>query len=565
METYRSFENEDERNSALRIVQRLDGHPLAVEVVAVYLWQTPEVSYVAFADRLRAEGLGAVTGAASDEGVALSRNPEKFLPSLLEPTLARLSPPERLALQFAALLPHNRVAIPWLRALVSQRFPDFSSETKPGYPDAWEQVLRRLRGFRLLVQGDSEHLDRMHGLVQEVVGSRLPPDEATERWTAVATHIFLRAESLRNTSEVRFGPWEIEPLRDFTLLLLETNHVEGGIVLALRVGFALEKLGRFAEIRALLRYAVSKLETGQVANRRVVATCIGNLAAVEFHMGNLADARRLFLRAIEVVREAGKANDEDLAVHYSGLGLVEHKLGNLAEAKRLLEQDLVIAERAGGTHQRRLAACYSNLATVEADLGNLPEAGRLVRCAIELREKDDKPDPASLATLYSNLSSIEQDLGNHLEAKSLAIRAIENAKQVFDPDHPVFVPIYGNLGMSELRLGNPVRAKQLIVQSIEVVIRAFGPKHHELAVQLSNLATAEESLGNRDQIRPLMQRVHEIRVNQLGAEHPLTRSAANWLAADDRARSVVSQGSTIASPEEPPRAPDANVSQTPQR
>jgi tetratricopeptide (TPR) repeat protein len=562
LETYRSFKNDDERTSALWIVQRLEGHPLAVEVVAVYLWQTPDVSYVGFADRLRSEGLGAVTGAASDDAVALSRNPVKFLPSLLEPTLARLSPPERLALQFAALIPHSRIAIPWLRTLVSQQFPDVNSDTKPGYPDAWELVLRRLRGLRLLLQGDSKHLDRMHGLVQEVVGSRLAPDEATERWTALVTHIFSRAESLRNASQTRFGLWELEPLRDYSLLLLEGKHLEGGIVLGLKTTGALASVGRFAEARALLRYAVSKLESGQVGNRRVVAACYGNVAAVEFHMGNFVEAKRLFLRAIEVDKEVEKTNDEELAIHYSGLGLVEQKLGNLAEAKRLLQQDLVTAERAGGTHQRRLATCCSNLATVEADSGDLPEAGRLVRRAIEIREQDDEPDRATLATLYSNLSSIEQDLGNHLDAKSLAIRAIENAKQVYDPDHHVFVPMYGNLGMSELKLGNPVRAKQLIIQSIEIVKRVFGSEHHELATQLSNLATAEESLGNRDQIRPLMQQVHEIRVSQLGSDHPLTRSAADWLTADDRAKTLASQGGTNAPSEEPPRTADADVLKT---
>jgi nucleotide-binding universal stress UspA family protein len=53
------------------------GHALAVEVVAVYLWQTPEVSYADYLARLEREGLGAVEGAGRDELARIIQSPRR--------------------------------------------------------------------------------------------------------------------------------------------------------------------------------------------------------------------------------------------------------------------------------------------------------------------------------------------------------------------------------------------------------------------------------------------------------------------------------------------------------
>ena len=55
----------------------------------------------------------------------------------LAPTLATLSPPESLVLMLAALLPPDRVPLPWLRAVASATFPDLGQDAPPGYDDPW--------------------------------------------------------------------------------------------------------------------------------------------------------------------------------------------------------------------------------------------------------------------------------------------------------------------------------------------------------------------------------------------------------------------------------------------
>jgi hypothetical protein len=146
LEKHHPFADTAEREAARRIVARLGGHALAVEVVAVYMWQTPEVSYHGY----------------------------------------------------AALLPPDAVPLPWLKALVGQQFPEIMDEPKLGYPDPWKQVERRLVGLRLLSPTDEPRVARMHRLVQDVVLQRLSTDEASERRAVLETLASARCTALQD-------------------------------------------------------------------------------------------------------------------------------------------------------------------------------------------------------------------------------------------------------------------------------------------------------------------------------------------------------------------------------
>ena len=74
LEKYRPPQGEEEGTAASKIVQRLGGHALAVEVVAVFLWKNPGISYRDYLTRLEQEGLAAVEGAGQDPLVTLSRH-----------------------------------------------------------------------------------------------------------------------------------------------------------------------------------------------------------------------------------------------------------------------------------------------------------------------------------------------------------------------------------------------------------------------------------------------------------------------------------------------------------
>ncbi len=177
------FRSEAERDAAREIVRLLGSFTLAVESAAVYLGQfANDVTCAAFLARLKQEGLEGLDTATtqSSEGVL---HGEKRLSATLQTTLERLGAAEKLALEFAALLPPDRVALAWLRALVAKTFPEMDRNAEPGYPDPWKNVLRRLLSLRLFQLTDVTDADgqprvvRVHRLLQATVKQDMKKDD----------------------------------------------------------------------------------------------------------------------------------------------------------------------------------------------------------------------------------------------------------------------------------------------------------------------------------------------------------------------------------------------------
>lgn len=149
LEKHRKFDTYAEREAARRIVKQLGGFALAVELVAAWLAAHEESSsYARLADGL---GLGDLEGIAHDADVQLRRhNHERRLSAVLGPVLAGLQPAESRAREYAALLPPDHVALPWLRALVVADFPEIAQPAR--LSDPWQDLLHRLERLALFAR-----------------------------------------------------------------------------------------------------------------------------------------------------------------------------------------------------------------------------------------------------------------------------------------------------------------------------------------------------------------------------------------------------------------------------
>ncbi len=208
------FRSEAERDAAREIVRLLGSFTLAVESAAVYLGQfANDVTCAAFLARLKKEGLEGLDTAASQSSEGVLHG-EKRLSATLQPTLARLSAAEKLALEYAALLPPDQVPLPWLRALLAKTFPEMERDAEPGYPDPWKNVLRRLFSLRLLQASDAVDEDgqprvvRVHRLVAALV-FKMPSNES---WSGLIKLLDDRCFEFSNSCLKKECRWELTPL-----------------------------------------------------------------------------------------------------------------------------------------------------------------------------------------------------------------------------------------------------------------------------------------------------------------------------------------------------------------
>jgi tetratricopeptide (TPR) repeat protein len=522
------------RAAAKGIAERLGGYPLAVEVAAVYLRETPEVSYAGFLGRLEREGIGAVEGVGQDtDRVQLARHPETLVSTLLEPTLEGLSEAETLAVEYAAALPPDAVAVPWLRALVTAEQPGIIPEAKPGYPDAWQTlVTRRLRGLRLLSDGEHPKVMRMHRVVQEVVQDRMGEARAEALREQVLAHAQERAEEVDETWTEHAARWELAPLARTTEAALLAGH-ENAPRLAAFVQSPLRELGQFREAKQLLEWAIAQDERREDKQSRL-ATTSSNLAMIEQDLGQLEEARRLARRALAIFERVLDEGHPKLATSYSNLAQIEQDLGQLEEARRLMRKALAIEEKAFAADHPSLATSYNNLAQIEKDLGQLEEARRLMRKTLAIFERVlDEGHPA-LATSYNNLALIERDLGRLRPARELMQQATQIREAVYDEDHPTLAVSYNNLAVIEHDLRHLGPARELLQQAIQIDEAVYDEDHPELAARYHNLANLEKDLGRLEPARELMQRAIRIWEAVYDEDHPTLAMSYSSLAGIER-------------------------------
>lgn len=200
---------DEEFESVAGIVARLGGHPLACEVVAVHLARHSEKSCSDYLRWLDDEFIAALDGAGSDPRVQLQRNPTKLLGPLLKPTLENLSPLERTALDFAAIMPPDHISLNWLRMLVGDEFPEVAAPVRPARKCSWRETVDHLTGLRLLTvredrkSGALESLEslycRCHRVVQATVAAAMIGDARLQRSNALLDLIDKRREALQGT------------------------------------------------------------------------------------------------------------------------------------------------------------------------------------------------------------------------------------------------------------------------------------------------------------------------------------------------------------------------------
>ena len=520
LEKHRPFsqsDHDDEWKAALQIARRLDGHCLAVEVVAVFLWQNPDVSYQDYLVRLQEEGVAAVEGAGEDELVQLSRHTEKLVGSLLEPTLGALSPAELSVVESASLLPPDNIPVPWLQEFAADTFPDVGRAPRPGHPNPWRRITRRLTGLRILTPTEDGNICRMHRVIQDIVARRMG-ERSREQKQKIQRHVRQRARHLWTGWVEREARWEIAPLVSYAFLCINNSELFGAW-LGSQLAEPLYKLGRFIEARSLLQQGVAVRKRKYGSNHPKLASSYSNLAMMERALGELESPRRLLRKAIAIWKEIYSSSHPILAGAYLNLATVERSYGDYTLASKLIRRAIDIWESEGDPEQKKLATAYSAMASVEGDLANLESARELHKKAIAIKEEEYHSEHPNLASNYSDLASIERSLGNLPEALHLCRRATAINEHAYDSNHPALANSYAAMATVERDLTHFASARELLQRVVHIRESAFDSDHRILASSYAALAAVERDLARFGSAFELLKRATAIREKAYHDDH----------------------------------------------
>lgn len=279
---------DDEWKAAVAIVNRLGGHALAVEVVAVYLGAHRSIRLKDYLNGLVDKGLSLKLGQAGDDPhvrARLSAAIQTDIGQLLEPTFVRLETDNPLAMQaleWAALMPPDQVPWSWLRGLLELNTPGVFDHDADE-PDPWtDGVVSQLLGWRLLTCDSGGPTARMHRIVQSVIENRpsLQRDKSSEgassdepesgiagRFSSLDRLLSFLVDRSEFVLEHWGKPginWELSPLLDAAWKMLEKVGVRAGPLVD-RLITPLRLDGRLLPA-IKIQQAISKLEIARLAD-----------------------------------------------------------------------------------------------------------------------------------------------------------------------------------------------------------------------------------------------------------------------------------------------------------
>jgi tetratricopeptide (TPR) repeat protein len=193
LEKYRPFATESERIAASGIVDRLGGFALALELVASRMLVKKSLTYQGVLQGLNLDLLDAY---AEDQNVVLQRhNHEKRLEQVLQPTLDDLCPAALMTLRLAALMPPDRIVLPWLRELIILIYPEFD-QSGPDGEDPWLEMLHSLFSLSIINGNYNGNEPPAFCRLHRLIGDYLRRDKDSELFDLYLVFLSLRAIAL---------------------------------------------------------------------------------------------------------------------------------------------------------------------------------------------------------------------------------------------------------------------------------------------------------------------------------------------------------------------------------
>jgi tetratricopeptide (TPR) repeat protein len=522
------FSDETEREAARNIVRLLGGFTLAVEAAAVFLGQyAGEVNCRGFNTRMEQEGLEGLEKSL-DPAIRV-RHDEIRLTATLRSTLERLSGAERVALTIASLLPAEHIALPWVRVLVANEFPEFGKDAPLGYPDPWRSLIRRLYSLRLLQVTAEPNEARMHRLLQEAV--RL--SDGSQRFDLfereLLAHAKVRSSLLWKGWVRREHRWELAPLAAYARRWMERGHPDGAFI-ANEVAGPLEHLGRLPEAESLLRQALSIDENAYGSDHPEVAVRLSNLGSLLHKNFRLEEAERLIQRALDIDQRCLGPQHPTVATRLSNLTLLYASQGRYAEAEPLIRRALDIDEQCFGPNHPDIARDLTNLGHLLEHTNRIPEAAPLYRRALAIEQAHFGPDHPEVARTRGNLAGLLRSINQLEDAELLFREALAINEEALGPNHPDVARELSNIAAILKETDRQRAAEPLYRRALKIAEENFRPDHPEIARYMNNLATCLFEDKKFGEAEPLLKRALAIDEQNLGPRHPRIATRLNNLA-----------------------------------
>jgi tetratricopeptide (TPR) repeat protein/nucleoside phosphorylase len=460
---------ETDRGAAERLATALGLLPLALEQVAAYIAQNPDLNMTAYLRRLGPEAREPAAGR------QLAEPPQTVVSALSFSIESVKNPAATQLLNFVAYLAPDDIPVGLLADVLALLPEPLASagRSQAGFDD----IVETLGRYSLITSlGDAFAVHRM---IQEVVRKGLDP-VTQKTWTSIA-------------------------------------------VLALYLVFPVDasETASWAVCARLLPHAITAATHAQSSNTdsRETSLLLKRTSDYLRSRGEFAGALDLSKRAVALAEEAFGPHDRELAIVLNDRGLVLSEAGQWAEAKGYLERALEIH---GSSDQDPygIGTAHHNLSSLLRKMGDYPGAKNHAAAALSTFQDEHGPDHGTVGIALTGLARVSRDLNEFADARAFARRALAINEAAYGPDHPRVGSNLLTLALIERDLGEPAEARKLAERALDIAEAAFGPNHPQVGLDLNGLALIMRDLGDPVVARRLAERALAIHEVAYSPNHP---------------------------------------------
>ncbi|RLB49043.1 MAG: hypothetical protein DRI90_24880, partial [Deltaproteobacteria bacterium] len=301
------------------------------------------------------------------------------------------------------------------------------------------------------------------------------------------------------------------------------------------VGRAYLQLGHRLQAVPHLERALSLRREHLGPDHEETGVSLGDLGAVEYHLGHLDKAERLIaeVHAMAVKRD-GKESGQALRA-IQNLGFIRLRLGRYEAAERTLALALEPALRVFGMEDPSIPVHLSHLAQARAELGRLDEAISMVTDAVAKLEKSVGPSHPHTLTTLNTLGSLYLSAKRYEESKDVLERVLARQERLLGSDHPEALTTSFNLGNALAGLGKTREAHDLHSRVLEQRKKKLPEGHFTLRMSRLRIAELLWDQGRTDEALALLRTAFKIAAEKHGPADPTCRDVADRLSKRYRA------------------------------
>ncbi|MCJ1430387.1 hypothetical protein MMC29_008305 [Sticta canariensis] len=266
---------------------------------------------------------------------------------------------------------------------------------------------------------------------------------------------------------------------------------------------------------------------------------INDLGFVYLDRGKMDEAEEMYRRALAGRENALGPDHPSTLDTIHNVGVLYKDQGKLDEAEEMHLRALAGTEKALGPEHQLTLETINNLGVLYKDQGKLDEAEEMFRRALAGNEKASGPEHPSTLVTINNLGVLYKDQGKMYEAEDIFRRALAGEEKALGPEHRSTLDTIHNLGSLYIHQGKLDEAEEMYLRALAGNEKALGPEHRSTLDTIHNVGVLYKDQGKLDEAEEMYRRALAGNGKTRGPEHKLTLDTRYNLAVMYQSRSLI--------------------------